>query len=82
MRILYTPTSHPFIERLVGTIQSDYLSRLLFWNAGNLQRKMASFAHYYNQHRVHQSLDGQTSAHDDQSKHNLAFHSRWTAYPL
>ncbi|MGI9294524.1 MAG: integrase core domain-containing protein [Pseudomonadales bacterium] len=55
-----TPTSHPFIERLVGTIRREYLDRLFFWNARDLERKLESFAHYYNQSRVHQSLGGKT----------------------
>ena len=29
----YSPTSHPFIERLIGTIRREYIDRLLFWNA-------------------------------------------------
>lgn len=59
-------TSHPFIEQLIGTIRREYLDRLYFWNAQDLGRKLDSFAQYYNQHRVHQSLDGKTpvSAND------------------
>jgi len=56
----YSPTSHPFIERLIGTIRREYLDRLFFWNAQDLERKLAAFQHYYNQHRVHQSLEGNT----------------------
>jgi transposase InsO family protein len=37
----YTPTSHPFIERLIGTIRREYLDRLFFWNAQDLERKLA-----------------------------------------
>jgi transposase InsO family protein len=55
-----TPTSHPFIERLIGTIRREYLDRLFFWNASDLERKLQAFAQYYNQHRVHQSLAGKT----------------------
>jgi putative transposase len=58
--IPYTPTSHPYVERLIGTIRREYLDRLFFWNAQDLERKLESFALYYNQHRVHQSLDGKT----------------------
>lgn len=29
----YTPWSHPFIERLIGTIRRECLDRLLFWTA-------------------------------------------------
>ncbi|MDC0435250.1 hypothetical protein OAM69_06390 [bacterium] len=30
-------------------------------NSRDLDRKLDAFGHYYNQHRVHQSLDGKTS---------------------
>jgi len=58
--IPYSPTSHPFIERLIGTIRREYLSRLFFWNAQDLERKLAALQHYYNEHRAHLSLKGST----------------------
>ena len=56
------PVSHPFIERLFGTIRREYLDRELFWNAMDLTRKLAQFQNYYNAHRVHRSLAGATPA--------------------
>jgi transposase InsO family protein len=56
----YTPLSHPFIERLIGSIRREYLDHILFWNAQDLVRKLEDFRHYYNTHRVHTSLDGNT----------------------
>ena len=56
--IRYTPLSHPFVERLIGTIRREYLDQLLFWNASDLERKLEAFRQYYNAHRVHTSLDG------------------------
>jgi hypothetical protein len=29
----FVPFSHPFVERLIGTIRREYLDRLLFWTA-------------------------------------------------
>ncbi len=54
------PVSHPFVERLIGTVRHEFLDRTLFWNAVDLQRKLSEFQHYYNQERVHASLDGKT----------------------
>jgi putative transposase len=58
----YAPVSHPFIERLIGTIRREYLDHLFFWNVIDLTRKLDAFADYYNTHRVHRSLDGTTPA--------------------
>ena len=60
--IPYIPCSHPFIERLIGTIRRDYLDQTLFWNADDLERKLTDYQAYYNLHRTHRSLDGDTPA--------------------
>lgn len=62
----FTPISHPFIERLIGTIRRECLDQTFFWNSLDLQRKLDEFTDYYNQHRVHSSLDGKTP--EDQSE--------------
>ncbi len=54
--------SHPFIERLIGTIRREYLDHTLFWNAIDLKRKLSDFQRYYNHHRTHSSLGGDTPA--------------------
>ena len=58
--IPYTPLSHPFIERLIGTIRRQYLDQTIFWNVSDLERKLEVFRQYYNIHRVHTSLGGDT----------------------
>src|SRR5712671_7312006 len=58
--IPYAPVSHPFVERLIGTIRREVLDRALIWNAVDLWRKMEAFRNYYNENRVHQSLSGST----------------------
>jgi putative transposase len=37
--IPFTPQSHPFIERLIGTVRRKYLDHTLFWNRHDLQKK-------------------------------------------
>jgi hypothetical protein len=59
----YLPISHPFVERLIGTIRREYLDHVLFWNAADLERKLAEFLAYYNGYRVHHALDGRTPSH-------------------
>ena len=31
--VLYAPVSHPFVERLIGTIRREGVDRILFWTA-------------------------------------------------
>ena len=54
----FVPQSHPFVERLIGTVRRECLDQTLFWTSTDLERKLASFRDYYNRHRVHTSLDG------------------------
>lgn len=56
----YVPLSHPFVERLIGTIRREYLNHFLFWTASDLKRKLDNFNVYYNTHREHRSLGGRT----------------------
>jgi transposase InsO family protein len=54
------PWSHPFIERLIGTLRREYLDRLFFWTTDDLARKLELFKKFYNAARVHQGLSGDT----------------------
>ena len=54
------PVSHPFVERLIGTVRREYLDQTLFWNAYDLESKLAEYRAYYNEERAHASLGGQT----------------------
>ena len=56
----YAPVSHPFVERLIGTIRREYLDRVFFWSAVDLARKLELFRNYYNGHRAHRALAGAT----------------------
>jgi transposase InsO family protein len=56
----YAPLSHPFVERLIGTIRRECLDRTLFWTAADLEMKLFEFQRYYNCHRTHAGLDGRT----------------------
>ncbi len=58
----YVLLSHPFVERLIGTVRREFLDHVLFWNDRDLTRKFETFQDYYNTHRVHSSLGGDTPA--------------------
>jgi putative transposase len=54
----HVPLSHPFVERLIGTVRRELLDQIPFWGASDLERKLLQFSDYYNEDRVHASLDG------------------------
>ena len=56
--IPYVPLSHPFVERLIGTIRRECLDRTLFWTTADLETKLLDFQRYYNCHRTHAGLEG------------------------
>ena len=73
----YVPLSHPFIERLIGTIRRECLDRMLFWTAPDLEMKLTAFKEYYNEYRTHAGRHGQTPIEMPTSK-RIDFSSyRW-----
>jgi putative transposase len=54
------PTSHPFVERLIGSIRSELLDHTLFWTASDLENKLHEYQCYYNKSRAHSGRDGRT----------------------
>jgi len=58
--IPFQPTSHPFVERLIGTVRREFTDHQLFWNAADLERKLAQYQRYFNEARVHAGIAGMT----------------------
>jgi len=77
------PWSHPFVERLIGSLRREYLDHLFYWNTQDLERKLERFRNYFNRSRVHQGLHGNTPDERVEGltppQANLA-HYRWQAY--
>jgi len=48
------------VERLIGSVRRELLDQTFFWNDQDLARKLTSYKEYYNLHRTHSSLKGQT----------------------
>jgi len=48
------------VERLIGPMRREFLDHVLFWNAGDLEPKLAEFQAYYNATHCHASLEGHT----------------------
>ena len=66
----YVPLSHPFVERLIGTIRREYLDHTLFWTSADLENKLLHFKTYYNHHRSHHAREGRTP--DTPASHTVA----------
>ena len=55
----YVPLSHPFVERVIGTLRRAGWDRMLFWAAPDLERTLSACQTFSHAHRAHTSLDGQ-----------------------
>jgi len=56
----HVPMSHPFVERLIGSIRRELLDHTLFWTATDLENKLRDYQCYYNECRTHSGRDGAT----------------------
>ena len=54
----YVPLSHPFIERLIGSIRRECLDQTLFWTTADLEGKLYEFQRYFNEYRTHAGIKG------------------------
>ena len=58
----YAPRSHPFVERLIGTIRRECLDCTLFWTAADFEVKLVESQRYFNGYRAHAGLNGRPPA--------------------
>jgi len=58
--IPHVPLSHPFVERLIGSIRRELLDHTFFWTATDLENKLRGYQSYYNESRTHSGRDGTT----------------------
>jgi transposase InsO family protein len=58
----HVPMSHPFVERLIGSIRRELLDHTFFWTATDLENKLRDYQCYYNECRTHSGRDGAVPA--------------------
>ena len=56
----YAPLSHPFVERLIGTIRREILDQTFYWTQTDLENKLRVYQQYYNENRCHSGRNGAT----------------------
>tara|TARA_R110001592_G_scaffold357416_1_gene660452 strand:+ start:6865 stop:7734 length:870 start_codon:yes stop_codon:yes gene_type:complete len=56
----HVPMSHPFVERLIGSVRRELLDQTLFWTATDPENKLQNYQCYFNGCRTHSGRDGST----------------------
>ena len=73
----HVPMSHPFVERLIGSIRRELLDQTLFWTVTDLENKLREYQCYYNEIRCHSGLNGTTPMESDNKKIVDITYRRW-----
>ncbi len=73
----HVPMSHPFVERLIGSIRRELLDHTFFWTSTDLENKLRDYQCYYNQYRTHSGRYGETPVESDGGKVVDINHYRW-----
>ena len=73
----HAPMSHPFVERLIGSVRRELLDHTLFWTATDLEKKLLGYKAYYNDYRCHSSRDGATPVNSYSSRVVEINNYRW-----
>ena len=54
------PVSHPFVERLIGSVRREFLNHIFFRYSIDLERKLLAYQEYFNNSRGHYGIGGMT----------------------
>ena len=76
----HVPMSHPFVERLIGSIRRELLDHTLFWTATDLENKLREYQYYYNESRTHSGKSGFTPIENTSAKVIDISDYRWRKY--
>jgi hypothetical protein len=64
----HVPMSHPFVERLIGSVRRELLDQPFFWTATDLENKLRDYQCYFNKSRNHSGRNGATPIESDCNK--------------
>lgn len=63
----HVPMSHPFVERLIGSVRRELLDQTFFWTPTDLENKLQDYQCYFNECRTHSGRDGATPVEKNDS---------------
>ena len=72
--------SHPFIERLIGSVRRELLDHTLFWTATDLENKLREYQCYYYEYRAHSGRGAETPVETTGKKVVDINRYRWDKY--
>jgi transposase InsO family protein len=58
-----SPWQNGYVERLIGTIRRECLDHMIVFGEAHLRRILGKYAAYYNESRIHRSLDKDAPFH-------------------
>ena len=58
-----SPWQNAYVERLIGTIRRECLDHIIVFGEAHLRRILGKYAAYYNESRIHRSLDKDAPFH-------------------
>jgi putative transposase len=76
----HIPMSHPFVERLIGSIRRELLDHTFFWTESDLANKLHRYQSYYNERRTHSGRDDVTPVEQRNRKSANINDYRWVKY--
>ena len=78
--IPYAPMSHPFVERLIGSVRRELLDQTFFWTQTDLEKKLHAYQQYFNEYRCHTGRDGCTPVESSGSMVADLGHYHWKTH--
>lgn len=69
--------SHPFVERLIGSIRRELIDLTFFWTVTDLENKLLNYQGYFNEQRTHYGRDNATPGESANNKVVDICNYRW-----
>ena len=64
----HVPMSHPFVERLIGSVRREMLDQTFFWTATDSENKLHEYQCYSNEYRAHSGNNESTPIENTDGK--------------